>query len=436
MRLDTQVLGRANMTQTQLLMWTGQMLSRKLPIYNMGMAIQIEAVLDYPRFRDSFDFVVEKSDNMRSVFQYIDGAPRRVVIEPGEMDYEFPLVDFSDNPQYVEAWMQERLARRIVMTRRLFRSALLQTGPASFTWFICKHHLICDGWSFANFVAAVGERYRRLGTGDDSDYDLPAFDEFVRREVQYYLGDECARSSAYWDEVTREPLPPLRMYGKGADEGSSRFQRFHRHLDGEFVGRMRAAVADGEFSAFSPDQGLYLLLITALVVQLKRASGNKRFAIGVCLHHRLSSVDKKTIGPYFVFSALRVRLEHGDSFRDLFLRVALEYRRMLRHYRHPVSAPPDDRTWDVTINFVNKTFPPFAGIPTTVTWLQSGSYLAQEFVGIQIQQFNAGPGLTAEWDFNLGIFDTEERRQRAMSDFEQAMDFGLRNPDAPLRDFI
>ena len=67
--------------------------------------------------------------------------------------------------------------------------------------------------------------------------------------------------------------------------------------------------------------------------------------------------------------------------------------------------------------------------------MQSGSYLAQECVGLQIHQFNKGDGMTAEWDFNKGIFDTSERRDVAMSDFEQAMEFGLRGPDALLVEY-
>ena len=434
--MDTEVLSSANMTQTQLLMWTGQMLSRKRPIYNMGMAIEISAPLDYARFRASFDFVIRKSDNMRSVFRYVDGGPRRIVLESNEVEYDIPLVDFTANPQDVAAWMQERIAEPIVMTKPLFRSALLQTGKSAYTWFIVKHHLICDGWSFANFVAAVGERYRRLGEADDADYDLPLFGDFVEREIEYYLSDDCARSSAYWDEVTRESLPTLSIYGVEERGRIGRFQRVHRQLDGAFIGRMRGAVSSGQYAAFSEDQGLYLLMITALAVQLKRASGKNRFAIGVCLHHRTTPVDKQTIGPFFVFSVLRVTIEEGDSFHDLYLRVAQEYRRMLRHYRHPVSGSADSRTWDVTINFVNKTFPTFGGFPTKVTWLQSGAYLVQEFFGTQIQQFNEGAGMMAEWDFNLGIFETDERRERAMRDFEDAIEFGLANPDAPLSDFI
>lgn len=436
MTLDTEVLANANMTQTQLLMWTGQMLSGRQPIFNMGMAIGIDAPLDHATLKQSFDYVVRKSDNLRSVFHHIEGGPQRRVLPFEDMTYELPLLDFTQNPDEADAWMQGRMKVRIDLKKRLFRSALLKVGDDRYIWFICKHHLICDGWSFSNFVSAVGDRYAQLESGNTQESELPQFDEFVDREVNYYLSDECARSSEYWAEETREPLPPLKMYGLGPEHGSMKFGRVHRRLGAEFIADMKSSIARKQFRAFSEDQGMFLLMITALVAQLKRASGNDRFAIGVCLHHRLTPQDKATIGPFFVFSAIRVTVRPDDTFRELYSRVAKAYRRMLRHYRHPVSAPPGDRVWDVTVNFVNKTFPDFAGRPTRVTWLQSGAYLAQEFVGLQIQHFNREDGMTAEWDFNQGIFGTERRREMAMQDFENAVSFGLENPDAPLSAYI
>ncbi len=435
MDLDLEVLEKANMTQTQLLMWTGQMLSGKRPVYNMGFAIGIDADVNPELFRQAYDDVVAQSDNIRSVFRYVDGGPRRIVLDYDEFEYDVPVLDFSGKPDEMKEWMQARLRAPINLKKRLFDAALLRTGPESFTWFICNHHLICDGWSLANFVTYVGNRYAQLEKGDDSPLELPRFDDFVEREVAYYGSEECQASSEYWHETTKDSLPPLSMYGVRADSGTNEFLRVHRELGVSLIDRMKASLKDKTFRAFSMDQGLFLLMVTALCLQLRRASGNERYAIGVCLHHRLSPTDKATLGPYFVFSALRVGMEEGDTFTTLYNRVAVAYRNMLRHYRHPVSAPPEERVWDVSINFVNKSFPLFAERNTQITWLQSGSYLAQEAVGLQIHHFNQGEGMTAEWDFNLGVFGTEDRRNTAMVDFEEAMEYGLSRPNELLAGF-
>ncbi len=436
MSLDKDVLAQANMTQTQLMMWTGQMLSGKRPVYNMGFRIDIHADLDPELFRRAFRDVVDASDILRSVFRYVDGGPRREVQPPGSIEFEIPVLDFSGKPQEAAGWMQEQIVKPINLKKRLFNTALLRTGPESFAWYLCQHHLICDGWSTSNFIMSVGDRYAQLEAGDNGEFELPAFGEFVEREVDYYLGEEAAESGQYWEEVAEHSLPDLSMYGVGEEAGASDFLRVHRALGPELINGMKEAVQARVFPAFSVDQGLFLMMLTALVVQLRLASGNDLFAIGVCLHHRRTPREKQTIGPFFVFSAVRVRFEPDDTFRTLYDRVAREYRKMLRHYRHPVVAQPGGRVWDVTINFVNKTFPRFAGRKAGITWLQSGSYLAQEFVGLQIHHFNEGDGMTAEWDFNLGIFDSEARRETAMSDFEQAMRFGLASPDAPLAEHL
>lgn len=432
MNIDLDVLQQGNMTQTQLMMWTGQMLSGKRPIYNMGFKIGIESNLDEALFRQSFDYVVEQSDILRSVFRYVDGAPKRIVISPAEMDFELPVYDFSDRLHELDGWLQEQLVRPINMKKRLFDAALIRTGPESYVWYLCQHHLICDGWSTSNFIMAVGERYAQLEAGDSVDVELPEFSDFVSRELEYLASDACRESRRYWEEVAVDRLPELQMYGVGSEAGTTDFLRTHRALGGDLINAMKQAIKNKEFRAFSVDQGLFLLMLTALAIQLKRASGNDKFAIGVCLHHRQTPRDKKTIGPFFIFSAIRVRIEPADTFKTLYDRIAREYRTMLRHYRHPVVAEPGERVWDVTINFVNKTFPMFAGRNASITWLQSGSYLAQEFVGLQVHHFNKGDGMTAEWDFNTGIFNSPERREMAMKDFEEALVSGLEQPQALL----
>ena len=435
MSFDVDAMRHANMTHTQMLMWMGQMLSGRRPVYNMGFAIHIDGDIDHELFQQSYDYVVGKSDDLRSVFRHVDGGPSRIVLDVDEFDCDVPVVDFSDKPDEAAAWMQEQLQQYIDIRKQLFGTALVRIGPGKTIWFIRQHHLLCDGWSIGNFMKHVGARYEQLEKGESGELDVPQFGDFVDREITYYESDECAASGKYWEELTADSLPPLSLYGVSSDEGGNAFQREHRHLTGDLIGRMKAAIKNKEFRAFTVDQGLFLLMVTALVLQLRRASGNDRFAIGVCLHHRVTPRDKETIGPFFVFSAMRIGLNPDDTFRSLYSQVAAEYRTMLRHYRHPVTTPPGERKWDTSINFVNTSFPKFAGRDTAITWMQSGSYLSQESLGLQIHHFNEGDGMTAEWDFNLGIFDSEDRREKAMVDFEEAMEFGLRDPDALLNGF-
>ena len=436
MNFEPNVPSLGNMTQTQLMMWTGQMLSGKRPIYNMGFKISIGSCLDEQLFRDSFDYVVRQSDILRSTFRYVDGGPRRIVLAPGEIRYEIPVIDFSNEPEELDNWLKNRLKQPIDMKKRLFDTALIRTGPESCVWYLCQHHLICDGWSTANLVTAVGDRYAQLEAGDTSELEIPQFGDFVEQELAYYNSDECKESGKYWLGIAEDVLPELKMYGAGAEAGSTAFLRVQRLLSAKIIDAMKLSIQNKEFRAFSLDQGLFLLMLTALVLQLKRASGNDKFAIGICLHHRRTLRDKKCIGPFFIFSAIHVSLKQGDTFRLLYSRVSQAYRDMLRHYRHPVFAKPGERVWDVTINFVNRSFPQFAGRTTNIMWLQSGSYLAQEFVGLQIHPFNKGDGMTAEWDFNLGIFQNAEVREKAMQEFENALRFGLESSDRQLSEFF
>ena len=102
MTMDLKLLSDANMTQTQLQIWIAQMLSGRRPVFNMGMAIDIHSDLDVELFRQAFDDVVAASDNLRSVFRYVDGGPSRVVLNPDDIRYELPVLDLSADPSQLD----------------------------------------------------------------------------------------------------------------------------------------------------------------------------------------------------------------------------------------------------------------------------------------------------------------------------------------------
>ena len=431
MGLDLDVLENANMTQTQLQIWVAQMLAGRKPVFNMGMAIEIQAELDVDRFRQAFDDVVAASDNMRSVFRFADGGPQRSVVAMSDVEYEIPELEFSSRSA-AQAWMAESITKRINLKKRLFDSALLKIGPKTWIWYICMHHLICDGFTFGNLTEWLGNRYAQLMSGEASDFEIPAFQDFVTGELDYYGSEQGATAGRFWDEVAKEPLPPWSFFGSDSDIASNISTRAHREMSASVVLRMKKSIAERQFRAFTADQGIYLLLLTAMFVHLKAASGNDDFCVAVCLHNRVTPQDKKTLGPFFIHSSLRIRVLPDDSFASLYNRVSAEYRKMLRHYRHPVSAPPGQRVWDATVNYVNKTFPRFAGFPTHVDWLRSGFCSSEELLGLQIHRFNGGEGMELEWDFNAGVFDDERIKSKAIEGFDRILEYGLDNPAAPL----
>ena len=72
MMLDPQILRLGNMTHNQFWMYIGQRMAGRKPILKIGIVIEIARVLDPPLFCESFDYVVAKSDTLRSVFRFTD----------------------------------------------------------------------------------------------------------------------------------------------------------------------------------------------------------------------------------------------------------------------------------------------------------------------------------------------------------------------------
>ena len=194
MSFDVEAMRHASMTHTQMLMWMGQMLSGRRPVYNMGFSISIDGDLDPDLFREAYDYVVSRSDILRSVYQHVDGGPRRTVLDFDQFEYDVPVVDFTANPDEAPEWMQSRLQEYIDIRKRLFDSALLRIAPGKTVWFIRQHHLVCDGWSIGNFIKQVGARYAQLEQGTDEGVDVPQASDVQRsreilQELRRRLGD-------------------------------------------------------------------------------------------------------------------------------------------------------------------------------------------------------------------------------------------------------
>ena len=155
------------LTEAQHLIWLGQQLAAKMPLYNTVFTFRIHGHIDERRFVDAFRQLVESTDAMRLVVAESDGRPQARIVEGCSRPCE--LIDFSAAAKdAARDWLQQRMGNQLEADHCLYDSALLKVSEEEHIWFFNAHHLISDGWSTSVSVspptATVPEsRYRRRG---------------------------------------------------------------------------------------------------------------------------------------------------------------------------------------------------------------------------------------------------------------------------------
>ncbi len=64
------------------------------------------------------------------------------------------------------------------------------------------HHLIIDGWGFAQLFKSLGELYSALIAGKDLELLAPGYSAFIADDARYQASQRYSLDRAYWLENT------------------------------------------------------------------------------------------------------------------------------------------------------------------------------------------------------------------------------------------
>ena len=186
---------------------------------------------------------MRRSDALRTTVALQDGAPWRTVHE--EMPAPVEVVDLRAEPDPDAAarrWTANRKVRPLRLGERLWDTALFRLADDLAVWYLCQHHLITDGQSFALVYRHVAEGYAlalegRLGEARP----LPAYEVYLVHERQARSSPAAAKAAASgnWQRKLAEPREPTSFYGKTVSGRTPRTDRLVLDIGQERSGRLR-----------------------------------------------------------------------------------------------------------------------------------------------------------------------------------------------------
>ncbi|MFK7936438.1 MAG: condensation domain-containing protein, partial [Saprospiraceae bacterium] len=173
-----------DLTQSQTLIWAGQMLDRETPMYNMAMRFDLQGAIDEAAFQLAFQTLVAKSEVLRTIVTVKNGVPRQQILP--QVDFSFPIIDLSnatEQAEQVKAWLTQHTTQILDLNRCNFSSALLKLSPTHYVWFFNQHHLFTDGWSLTVLFQTLAGFYQKALNNDlENVSDIPSFQDYLAYE--------------------------------------------------------------------------------------------------------------------------------------------------------------------------------------------------------------------------------------------------------------
>lgn len=422
---------RSNLTRSQYLIWTGQQMAPRTPLYNMALAFTIEGELNPDAFERAFASLVMASDALRTVIETRDGAPVQVVCDAIPAPLERLDLRETATPGALDAWLEERAARPFDLSTALYDSVLIRTGAASWVWFHNQHHLTTDGWTVALLYREMAGRYRLALEGRlDEAPDLPAYAAYRDWEREARSGKKALEAIDHWRNKGETAPPPLALYGRDASSAGTANERIFRDLGEARTRRLRERAETPPFRSLSPHLSQFHVIATVLFAFLHRASGQSELAIGAPSHNRPSATFKATPGLFIELFPLHATIEKGVTFEDLAKAVVGESYDFLRNAL-PGTSGYAGGGYQAVLNYINAAFGDFAGMPMHSTWVHPGHVDRGHALRLQVHDFDATGSIQLHFDLSTELLD-DGLRQATPGHFLALLDACLADPRQPI----
>ncbi len=310
---------RAPASAQQRGLWFAAQLDSEQPTFNTPSAHRLLGDLDAALLGQALDALVARHPALRTeIVEDDDGMPLQVVVP--RLRVELALEDLSTlDAATREAELMRRLQARcgecIDMAQApLWRAGLYRLAPREHVLFFMPHHLIWDGGSLDIFERELPELYDAALQRRPPQLDaLPlSYIDYTAWQHDWQQGTDFAAQLEHW-RARLLPLPaPLQL---AADRPRPAWMS-HRGLmawtrqDASAMDAIDAAARRYEVTP-------YMLLLGAFALLLRQQSGQADLLIGTPVRSLPDAAFESAIGFFVNTLVLRLRIEPGQTCRQL-----------------------------------------------------------------------------------------------------------------------
>ena len=396
-----------SLTQSQLLLWAGQKLYPKVPLYNVPYAFEITGAINKSLFVEAFQLFVDKVDVLRTVFHESGGVPQQSILSDFKYELETVHWDKGSDRQEIDLWLLNRSKRILDPAQPMFDSVLLDLSKDHFIWFLNVHHLITDALSSSILFETMSTIYGLVRQGKyDEIPKTSSFLDYVAYELAEKSNNLNNDAKAHWKKKIKSLSDVPRLYGNKAKPGmTTTSNRISVKLGEHRTERLKELAQRPELRTWTEHLTIFSLLSTLVFVYLYRISGQKKLALGAPINNRGSKRFRNTPGLFMEMFPLTAELSEEDTFRSVFERTRAESIEYLK-YGHSGMAPWEvNRSVNTVVNYIHSRFPDFDGFPSKSNWIHPGHSDPAHHLRCHVYDMDGEDEMNIVFDLNADIFD-------------------------------
>ncbi|MDT0473328.1 amino acid adenylation domain-containing protein [Streptomyces sp. DSM 41014] len=415
------------------------------PQFNCVLHERLPGGIDHDRLADSVERALHRHETFRLRFADRAGVPFQWLTAERVPVTVLDLSRTSEPAAACAAWMRDSLARALPLSGGCLVEATVLLESRDVTHLHLKaHHIVADGWTLDRLSHEILQDCARdPRTAAPADIpEAPSYLALVEEDAAYRAGPDGDRDRAffraYLDDLTPALFPRPADARWTADratdapvaDGGSRNRARHSFvIDGDLVGRVRAA-------GFWP----FTYVAAMLGTYLTRLHRSEEVVLGVPFLNRSVARNGDVLGQFANTLPLRVAAPGRRGVRDLLTEVQRATGVLRRHERlalgdilHEVPTPAAGprQLFDVTLSYANWTR------------RQGGSDLVrrpvllapahdQDALGVLVNAFDDTDDLRVDLDWAHDAFDGDLTVTALAGHLTVLLEHGLDLLDRPL----
>lgn len=286
------------------------------PHYNIYTLVRLQGTLDIPALEQSFAYLVERHESLRTTFDMVDGEPTQVIHAP--LPFSLPVIAVADAEDALQRGRAEGTTPFNLRKGPLLRAQLFKIASDDHLLVITMHHIISDGWSVAIFFKELTHAYTAYVEGRVPTLpELPIqYADFAVWQRNYLQDEVLEQQSDFWRKQLQDAPPLLELPADRPRPAEQRIEgaSYRFRLGRELTDQLNQL-------AQSHNVTLFMLLLTAFNVLLSRYSRQTDIVVGTPIANRNRAEIEGLIGFFINTLALRTQLNDNPTFTALLERV-------------------------------------------------------------------------------------------------------------------
>ena len=311
--------GQYPLSSSQYRLWLISQMQEGNIAYNMPEVVVFKGELNLPALSYSFDYLIERHEILRTVFnEDADRNIKQVIYPPEQLNFKISSRDYRDgtkNPEKLLAIISHEINKPFnLITGPLIRAAVIQTSNDKWIFICTLHHIISDGWSMGILINELLVIYNSRINGtviplqplkiQYKDYAVWQQDQLSDTSLKYHRD--------YWLKQFEGNVPVLNL---PSDKSRPAVKTYNgsvatRTFDNDLKQQLQLIVQEAGGS-------LFMGLIAIVNVLLYKYTSQKDIIIGCPTAGRDHLDLEGQIGFYVNTLALRTKFEASDTFEEL-----------------------------------------------------------------------------------------------------------------------